>query len=218
MKCPHCTVNIHPGWSVNAVHKSGHNTSWQTHIMECPNCHEDILSLVRLSPLGHPSSTRLIHPEGSNRGPVSPDVPAQIAADYDEAAKVLPISPKASAALSRRCAQAVLREACYMQRDLPVQIDAVLKETDLLKAIPKGCYCIGALFEFKSGHTRGFTESNYRRNILGAGSPPGLLISAEQERYNKVRWSDERSHALGTKELMGTYRKIIYRHHSQINR
>jgi hypothetical protein len=40
--------------------------------------------------------------------------------------------------LSRRCAQAVLREAGYTQRDLAVQVDAVLSETDPLKAAPTG--------------------------------------------------------------------------------
>ena|SRR5215469_16054146 len=138
MKCPHCTVNIHESWSPNQLHKDGHGTSWQTRIMECPDCGEDILTLVHFTPSGHVHWTRLVHPQGSNRGPVSTDVPPHIAADYDEAAKVLPLSPKASAALSRRCAQAVLREAGYTQRDLAVQIDAVLKETDPLKAIPTG--------------------------------------------------------------------------------
>jgi hypothetical protein len=43
--------------------------------------------------------------------PIPSEVPKHIAIDYQEAAAVLNISPKASAALSRRCLQAVLREA-----------------------------------------------------------------------------------------------------------
>jgi len=111
---------------------------WRTRIMMCPACGQDILGLVRMGNTGQPEWTRLIYPEGSSRGPVSPDVPAHIAADYNEAAKVLPLSPKASAALSRRCAQAVLREAGYPQRDLAVQINAALIEADPRKAIPSG--------------------------------------------------------------------------------
>jgi Domain of unknown function (DUF4145) len=82
----------------------------------------------------------LIHPEGSNRGPLSTDVPAPIAADYNEAAIVLPLSPKASAALSRRCLQAVLRQAGYNEQDLAKQIDAAPAETDGRKALPTGVH------------------------------------------------------------------------------
>lgn len=42
--------------------------------------------------------------------PVPEEVPENIADDYREAVAVLGISPKASAALSRRCLQTVLRE------------------------------------------------------------------------------------------------------------
>ena len=106
--------------------------------MKRPACREDILVLVKISNTGHMLWKYQFFPQGSDRGPVSLDVPEAIAADYDEAAKVLPISSKASAALSRRCAQAVLREAGYGQRDLAVQMDAVLKEADRTKAIPTG--------------------------------------------------------------------------------
>jgi hypothetical protein len=50
---------------------------------------------------------RQVHPVGSNRGPVPPEVPEPIAADYVEACRVLLISPKASAAMAavayKRC-------------------------------------------------------------------------------------------------------------------
>ena len=49
---------------------------------------------------------------------------------------VLAVSPKASAALSRRCLQAILRSHGYNQRDLAQQIDALLNESDPAKAIP----------------------------------------------------------------------------------
>lgn len=62
----------------------------------------------------------------------SPD----IAADFEEAAAVLPISAKASAALSRRCLQALLADkAGAQQKNLSKQIDAVLPKlpTELAK-------------------------------------------------------------------------------------
>jgi hypothetical protein len=46
------------------------------------------------------------------------------------------ISHKASAALSRRCLQAILESKGYKQKDLAKQIDALLNEPDHLKAIP----------------------------------------------------------------------------------
>jgi hypothetical protein len=64
------------------------------------------------------------------------EVPSPIRDDYEEAALVLPLSPKASAALARRCLQAVLKEAGYNQKDLVAQIMAVLSETDASKAAP----------------------------------------------------------------------------------
>ena len=49
---------------------------------------------------------------------------------------VLADSNKASAALSRRCLQAILRNQGYTQKDLAQQIDALLGEQDPAKAIP----------------------------------------------------------------------------------
>lgn len=61
----------------------------------------------------------LVHPKGSNRPPVPHQVPQKLADDYVEACIVLPDSPKASAALSRRCLQNILREKAKVKpRDL----------------------------------------------------------------------------------------------------
>jgi Domain of unknown function (DUF4145) len=98
------------------------------------------LAFVGANDLYPPSSWTQIHPAGSNRGPVPIDVPMPIAVDYNEAAIVLPFSPKASAALSRRCLQGVLQQAGYLQRDLAVQIDAALAEIDARKALPTGVH------------------------------------------------------------------------------
>jgi hypothetical protein len=83
--------------------------------MTCPECDQDILGLGEaiLDALNvhEPEEFIQFYPRGSNRGPVPSDVPADIAADYDEAALVLPLSTKASAALSRRCLQSILSNA-----------------------------------------------------------------------------------------------------------
>jgi hypothetical protein len=64
-------------------------------------------------------------------------VPANIAQDYTEACLVLPVSPKASAALSRRCLQNILRAHGYTAKDLAKEIDLLLNDADPKKAIPQ---------------------------------------------------------------------------------
>jgi Domain of unknown function (DUF4145) len=108
--------------------------------MTCPECNGDIVRIQHADQYLDDTAWTQVYPFGSSRGPLSSDVPASIVADYNQAAIVLPYSPKASAALSRRCLQAVLRQAGYTQKDLAVQIDAVLKETDARKALPTGVH------------------------------------------------------------------------------
>ncbi len=69
----------------------------------------------------------MVHPQGIARAPIHPEVPPQLAEDYREACVVLRESPKASAALSRRCLQHVLREVAQVKPDnLSNEIDEVL--------------------------------------------------------------------------------------------
>jgi len=58
----------------------------------------------------------LVNPKGSNRPPVPPEVPPDFTEDYIEACLVLPDSPKASAALSRRCLQHILGEKAGVKK------------------------------------------------------------------------------------------------------
>jgi hypothetical protein len=74
----------------------------------------------------------LVHPKGSSRPPCPSEVPKEIAEDYNEACLVLPDSPKASAALSRRCLQTILQQAGFNQRYLSDQIEKAMS----LKQLP----------------------------------------------------------------------------------
>lgn len=57
------------------------------------------------------------------------EVPDHLRADYDEAALLLSVSPKASAAMSRRCLQATIREKMGIsKRSLDKEIDAVIEQ------------------------------------------------------------------------------------------
>jgi hypothetical protein len=78
----------------------------------------------------------MAYPRSTQRKPTPQEVPNTIKQDYEEACMVLSESNKASAALSRRCLQAILRSQGYTQRNLAQQIDALLREQDLAKSIP----------------------------------------------------------------------------------
>ncbi|RAU21322.1 hypothetical protein CU669_14220 [Paramagnetospirillum kuznetsovii] len=73
----------------------------------------------------------MFYPRAASRGPVPTTVPVEIGNDYKEAVEVLPISPKASAALSRRCLQNMLRAKGYKASDLAKEIDLFLADPRL---------------------------------------------------------------------------------------
>jgi hypothetical protein len=138
MRCPHCTISFHENWAIGQIMANRVlNTDWFTQIVRCPECRNDIIRLGRRPQGGPvPATWMQVYPLGNSRGPTPPDVPPSIAKDYEEAANVLTMSAKASAALSRRCLQAVLKDAGYPQKDLAKQIDAVLNEADPKKSLP----------------------------------------------------------------------------------
>ena len=72
----------------------------------------------------------LIHPKATSRQPVPAEVPEEFAADYREACLVLADSPKASAALSRRCLQHILQEksGAKTQNNLAKTIEEVIDD------------------------------------------------------------------------------------------
>lgn len=146
MKCPHCSTGIHQDWSSTAItDERNRDTAWRIDFMICPQCSKEILRLGKLSIRGQSLAVHdwlLVHPSGSSRGPVPGEVPTDIATDYMEAARVLDLSAKASAALSRRCLQSILWGAGYAQKDLSKQVDAVLAEADATRALPSGIHTI----------------------------------------------------------------------------
>jgi hypothetical protein len=135
MKCPHCLISFHDEWRSgffpsekgSNCEPSDQDGYWSLQWQKCPDCMRVII--VLLTRLGGVMirEARLVHPKGIARTPLSQDIPSAIASDYREACLVLADSPKASAALSRRCLQHVLRDAAKTKkRDLADQIDEVL--------------------------------------------------------------------------------------------
>jgi len=108
MKCPHCLVAFHDEWELlgSEDDRDGRWIVWHT---KCPTCKRIVMKLVQKRE--HKGSVEsLIRPKAPARAPLPPEVSDEYAADYREACLVLADSPKASAALSRRCLQNLLRE------------------------------------------------------------------------------------------------------------
>lgn len=136
MKCSHCQVEIHPNFSNQQIgqgwfgQERGQHTHWQTNYMVCPSCGKALITVDK-STQTNDRETWPIYPRFSTRPPAPAEVPADIAEDFNEATAVLSISPKASAALSRRCLQGVLRHQGYTQKNLAPAIQAALDSKTL---------------------------------------------------------------------------------------
>ncbi|MGD1215392.1 MAG: DUF4145 domain-containing protein [Terriglobales bacterium] len=113
---------------------------WRLAFETCPRCNK--LNIRLENGDRHPQNqnillnvrgSRVVHPKGGMlRKPAPADVPKGLAEDYNEACLVLTDSPNASAALSRRCLQIILREYAKVKpQDLSNEIDEVLASKQL---------------------------------------------------------------------------------------
>lgn len=144
MKCPHCRVEIHPAFTETQIQPAPLGserfgevempTVWNTHAMVCPACKGPIIGLTRRQqdgPKWRTTGTFGAYPQKASREAAAPEVPSHLAEDFNEAGAVLGDSPKASAALSRRCLQALLHDQGFKQHDLGKAIDALLASRTL---------------------------------------------------------------------------------------
>ncbi len=135
MKCPHCLIAFHDNREDVALGEDS-TSRWTLHRRTCPACGKFVFSLYdeyqrqRLSHdknYYHKQREFLCYPKAPSRSPLSPDVPEEYAKDYAEACLTLADSPKASAALSRRCLQHLLRERAGVKKgDLANEIQQIL--------------------------------------------------------------------------------------------
>lgn len=119
MICPHCSTAVKYHWETTSPikkfdNKIGVDIAYST----CPNCDEIVISLRKgkLSQsdyrglfLKFPDSEKIIYPREISYNSLS-GIPEKYLTDFDEARRVLSISPKSSAALTRRILQFILRE------------------------------------------------------------------------------------------------------------
>lgn len=103
MKCPHCLQGFHDNKKYIEL---GRDKYYQFHaaVRSCPECGQAIFSII------YNQNEILFYPKAISRSPLPAEVPKEFANDYVEACVTLSDSPKASAALSRRCLQHILRE------------------------------------------------------------------------------------------------------------
>lgn len=143
MKCPHCSIEIHPSPTTFQIGRDD-ELNWAALTQSCPACKRYIIHLLRATSVGagpgaHAQGVKLRimgYPRGSSRPNPPTEVPEGFAQDYKEAALVLADSPKASAALSRRCMQHVLREKAGVKPGtLAHEIDEVLAMGILTSAV-----------------------------------------------------------------------------------
>lgn len=143
MNCPHCHLVLHPDFSPTDVYSKytgafsalnlvGEPTLWKVSAMACGACKKAIIKLDECFPAtSEIRESRIVEPKYFGRKPAASEVPPELAEDYNEACAVLSISPKASAALSRRCLQGVLRANGFTQRDLAPAIKAAVESKTL---------------------------------------------------------------------------------------
>ena len=149
MQCPHCDIAFSEkeAWGHFLVQSTNDRSwEWSCHVVECPECEELVIHIERTHQGDFiPGAQkvpeyrrRLVYPLSAPPRSVATGVPEHLKVDYQEAYQVLPVSPKASAALSRRVLQSILADQGYVGRDLSIQIDGVLNEAQSGKTLPPG--------------------------------------------------------------------------------
>ena len=141
MKCPHCLENFHHE-DVTETTELGSDQEYDFEIQQaqCPACKRMVITLLKTRLIhvvggtigGGGRTDQPVHPRTPSRVALGSEIPVDYASDYREAAVVLADSAKASAALSRRLLQRLLREVVRVKPDdLSKEIDQVLESAQL---------------------------------------------------------------------------------------
>src|ERR1022692_389633 len=165
MICPHCNVGIHEGFATAMVVNYPGVTArdgkvrvdpgdWLAHHCRCPECLQYIIDLENRSHPTNRAERFRAYPRSATR-PIPADVTDPYRQDFAEAATVLTYSAKASAALSRRCLQAVLKDkGGATKRDLNDQIDEVVAKGGLPAAIAEQLHAVRNIGNFAAHPTK----------------------------------------------------------------
>jgi hypothetical protein len=133
--CPHCGVFAHQHWSA---------LDYAIGSQRCISTHYKVSYCWRCSELSIWYGTKLVYPVESVAPRPNADLPDDIKFDYQEAAQLLPFSPRAAAALLRLCVQKLCRHlgeagrninddiASLVRKGLPTQLQQAL---DIVRVI-----------------------------------------------------------------------------------
>src|SRR5882724_4220625 len=149
MECPHCFHSIADELAETTI--SDENGTWTFSYTSCANCKQLIVFLDDGSEgIRH----LMIHPRLYRRLP--DEVPESFRNAYAEARAVLPRSEKASAALSRRCLQQLLREHAGVKPDsLDKEIQQVLDTNQLPSYLAGDLDAVRAIGNFAAHPIKG---------------------------------------------------------------
>jgi hypothetical protein len=139
--CPYCNVGFKPDWHrYERVARDGSvsgNAALNLLVCNCSECTQIIVHgrwTVQMAAdrwLEHGEEMAIFPVHAPDRL-VPPEVVDEYAQDFKEATAVLPVSPKASAALSRRLLQHIIREKAGIQRpNLNREIDDLIDSNQL---------------------------------------------------------------------------------------
>jgi len=164
MRCPSCRKEFHHQPDVSKVYsfekepakdtfegELAERNAFNFGIQLCPSCCQPIV--VYQEGYTFPTATnrlirvefsKIVYPH-SSYSELPDEVPKEYQSDYQEATTIIDHSPKASAALSRRLLQKVLREELSIKKkDLSLEIDEFIK----ISGAPS--YLIGAIDAIRS--------------------------------------------------------------------
>lgn len=132
MKCPHCLIDFHDGWNQVLFPGSCDADRFDgVTYTRCPACNRYTYKLVVVTGQGRVAGA-MIWPKQPARAKLPAVVDEKFAGDYREACMVLGDSAKASAALSRRCLQNLLREKAGVKKgNLNDEIEEVVNSRQL---------------------------------------------------------------------------------------
>jgi hypothetical protein len=140
MKCPHCFVEVHPSGQTVKIGDDC-DGSWATESIRCPSCDKLCIHLISANSVIHKQygvqidgeySRTLVYPKSLGRVEPSYEVPEKYKQDFLESCWTLNDSPKASAALSRRCLQHLLRDVAGVKKgSLQNEIQQVIDSNQL---------------------------------------------------------------------------------------
>jgi len=129
MKCQHCGNGFFPDKVTQDIDVDA-DGEWKIVYTKCPTCNR--LNIFLTKHKGKRLVETLIRPKVPNREPFPIEIPHKYFTDYQEACLVLCDSPKASAALSRRCLQHLLRDKAGIKKnDLNNEIQQVIDSKSL---------------------------------------------------------------------------------------